>query len=287
MIHDVIEGVSYARLEEPGCPLCGALHASRTIPVSFGMTAAVAECAACRLAYQTPRPSLEASLAYMEMRWRSQDTYVGDPEHQRARAAKQLELLALVAPAGARVLDFGAGIGTFARAARAAGWDAVPQPGEDLWGMEDYRRRLTRYYFFQPRYPFLLRAWKNRAGLENRDHAGHLLSGEARWYPRDFPLRHYIFLSETHARRKYLTRQFDEAEVGLGWHRDKLRATSETLWFPGDERMHFLPRWSSKHFDAGTPFAEHYWEWALPGSAYALDAPPAHPTVFRRAASAD
>lgn len=124
MIHDVIEGVSYARLEEPGCPLCGALHASRTIPVSFGMTAAVAECAACRLAYQTPRPSLEASLAYMEMRWRSQDTYVGDPEHQRARAAKQLELLALVAPAGARVLDFGAGIGTFVRAAGAAGWDA-------------------------------------------------------------------------------------------------------------------------------------------------------------------
>jgi len=167
------------------------------------------------------------------------------------------------------------------RAADAAGYNCVhfneyvfvPQPGEDLWGMEDYRRRLTRYYFFQPRYPFLLRAWKNRAGLENRDHAGHLLSGEARWYPRDFPLRHYIFLSETHARRKYLTRQFDEAEVGLGWHRDKLRATSETLWFPGDERMHFLPRWSSKHFDAGTPFTEHYWEWALPGSAYALDAP--------------
>jgi SAM-dependent methyltransferase len=122
---DTIEGVSYERLERPGCPLCRRLHPARTIEVAFGMTASVAECPGCRLAYQTPRPSLEASLAYMNMRWRSQDAYVADPEQQRARAQAQLELIAPVVPARPRVLDFGSGAGTFVRVAREAGWDAV------------------------------------------------------------------------------------------------------------------------------------------------------------------
>jgi SAM-dependent methyltransferase len=124
VIADVIEGVSYERLEQPGCLLCGRIHAARTIAGGFGMTAMVAECPDCRLAYQSPRPSLEASLAYMNMRWRSQDAYVADPALQRGRVQKQLELLAPLAGASPRVLDFGAGIGTFVRDARARGWQA-------------------------------------------------------------------------------------------------------------------------------------------------------------------
>jgi glycosyltransferase involved in cell wall biosynthesis len=162
------------------------------------------------------------------------------------------------------------------READAAGYNAinfngyifVPRPGENLEGT-DFRRHSTRYYFFQPRYPFLVRAWKNGAGLDNRDFGGHLLSGNARLYPRNFPMRHYIFLSEAGAERKYLDRVFDEAEVARGWHRNKLRATKESLRFPNDDHMFILPHWSSKQFDASTPFKEHYWEWALPGSEYA------------------
>ncbi|HEV3085657.1 MAG TPA: class I SAM-dependent methyltransferase [Candidatus Elarobacter sp.] len=122
---DTIEGVQYERLERPGCPLCGQLHPARAFAVNFGMTASVAECAGCRIAYQTPRPSPAASLAYMNMRWRSQDAYVADAGQQRARAETQLQLLAPLVPEGGRVLDFGAGPGTFVRVAREAGWEAV------------------------------------------------------------------------------------------------------------------------------------------------------------------
>jgi hypothetical protein len=136
----------------------------------------------------------------------------------------------------------------------------LPRRGEDVSGV-DYRRLLTRYYFHQPRYPFLLRAWKNHAGLDNRAHGGHLLSSHARWFPRDFPLRHYIFLSEAGAERKYLTRRFDEDELARGWHDDRVRATKENLRFPDDDRMHRLPDWTSKEFDASHPHKKHFWEW--------------------------
>jgi SAM-dependent methyltransferase len=125
MTVDLIEGVSYQRLESSGCPLCGRVHPARTITVNFGMTATVAECGDCRLAYQTPQPAVEASSAYMDMRWRSQDAYVADREHQRSRARKQLALVSgIVAPAS-RILDFGAGSGAFVATAHERGWDAV------------------------------------------------------------------------------------------------------------------------------------------------------------------
>jgi glycosyltransferase involved in cell wall biosynthesis len=154
------------------------------------------------------------------------------------------------------------------QAADAAGFNSVhfnefvflPRRGEDVSGV-DYRRRMTRYYFHQPRYPFLLRAWKNRAGLDNREQAGHLLSSHARWFPRDFPLRHYILLSEARGENKYLTRKFDEAEIARGWHGNRVRATKENLRFPPDDRMLLLPDWTSKDFDASHPLKEHFWEW--------------------------
>jgi glycosyltransferase involved in cell wall biosynthesis len=153
-------------------------------------------------------------------------------------------------------------------AVNAAGYNCVnfdelvflPRPGEDRY-REDYRQHLTRYYFFQPSYPRLMRAWKNRAGLENCAHAGHVLSGPLRLFPRDFPLRHYIALSEPHAERKYVNRRFDDAELAQGWHRNRLSATKETLCFPGDERMRVLPHWSSKEYDVSEPSSEHFWEW--------------------------
>jgi glycosyltransferase involved in cell wall biosynthesis len=164
------------------------------------------------------------------------------------------------------------------RAADAFGYNCVnfneyvllPRPGENLYG-DDYRKRATRYYFYQDKYPNLQRAWKHHSGLENVTHAGHLLSGPVRMFPREFLLRHYIFLSEAHAERKYLSRSFDEDEVARGWHHDRLIATMQNLEFPDNERMRTLPRWSSKQFDESEPLPEHYWEWTRPSSEYAAD----------------
>ena len=160
--------------------------------------------------------------------------------------------------------------------ADAAGYNAVhfnefvfaPQPGEDLYAT-DYRRRSTRYYFYQPRHPYLVRAWKHRSGLDNRTFGGHLVAGPVRQYPIDFPLRHYIALSEAHAWRKYVGRAFAQAELAHGFHYDRVGLTRESLRFPNDEAglMRTLERWSSKRFDTTSPVSEHYWQWPKASTA--------------------
>jgi len=122
---DTIEGREYPRTEEVGCPLCGRIHGPRALRVRFGMVAMVAECSQCRLAYQSPRPSQAASDAYMNMRWGSSDTYVADVEQQRCRARNQLSYITGVCGKPGKLLDFGAGVGTFIRVALDSGWEAT------------------------------------------------------------------------------------------------------------------------------------------------------------------
>jgi glycosyltransferase involved in cell wall biosynthesis len=139
----------------------------------------------------------------------------------------------------------------------------VPLPGEDV-SRKNYRFALKRYYFFQPVYPHLQRAWKKNAGLDNRDGAGHLVSGDVRMCPEDFVMRHYIFLSEERARKKYVGRPFDRDEVIRGWHYDKIHATPENLSFPrkGDPHFDVLSEPSSERYNITRPLKKHYWEWA-------------------------
>ena len=138
----------------------------------------------------------------------------------------------------------------------------VPRPGEDL-SEEEYRRTSKRYYFFRPRYPYLQRAWKKSAALDNRHWGGHLFTGDVRMYPESFVMRHYIFLSEARARKKYLGRSFDASEVANGWHIDKVAATPENLRFPDedDARLHVQNAEWPHRFDTSRPFGKHYWEW--------------------------
>lgn len=122
-IVDTINGVAYPRTEHVMCPFCSGGHQPRKIPVSFGMSVYIAECASCHLAYQTPRPSLEAALAYMDMRWGSSDPYVFDRRSQLRRALLQFGFVSKLFGAPGRLLDFGAGVGTFMGVARDNGWE--------------------------------------------------------------------------------------------------------------------------------------------------------------------
>lgn len=122
---DIISGKKYYRTELVCCPLCGQRHKSRQLNVRFGMKVMVAECKSCRLAYQTPRPSTEACRAYMDMRWNSSDAYVKDAKSQRRNANKQMQYVNKLHRGPGSLLDFGAGIGTFVRAAMEQGWHAV------------------------------------------------------------------------------------------------------------------------------------------------------------------
>ncbi|MBK7952677.1 MAG: class I SAM-dependent methyltransferase [Candidatus Accumulibacter sp.] len=122
---DLINGDSYPRLDPIACPLCGRVNSPRPIPARFDMQTSVAECVACRLAYQTPRPSEEASRAYMNWRWSSGDRYVTDSESKRRAAREKLRQVEAVRSAPGRLLDFGAGSGAFVRASLDGGWDTV------------------------------------------------------------------------------------------------------------------------------------------------------------------
>jgi SAM-dependent methyltransferase len=146
-IVDVVEGRRYPRRQHVPCPLCGGSPPPRRIPVAFGMVASVAECTACRIAWQTPLPEAEASLAYMNWRWRGTgkgDHYVEDTSNQLGRARVQVGHLRRQGVTGGRLLDFGAGAGAFVRAARDAGFEAegveqsesARQRGRETYGVE-------------------------------------------------------------------------------------------------------------------------------------------------------
>ena len=122
---DIICGRKYCRKDAVGCPLCGQKHKPRLLNVQFEMKVMVAECPSCRLAYQTPRPSVEACQAYMDMRWNSSDSYVRDIKEQQQRAKKQMQYVKQVTSKTGRLLDFGAGIGTFVQTAMMEGWQAI------------------------------------------------------------------------------------------------------------------------------------------------------------------
>lgn len=123
-VSDVIEGRSFTRVEVVGCPLCGRQHPPRIVRGGLGMHAVVAECRPCRIAYQSHRPSLAASIAYMDWRWASADAYVADPGFAMRRAHFQLGLVRQ-RRGPTTLLDFGAGVGSFVRAALDAGFDAT------------------------------------------------------------------------------------------------------------------------------------------------------------------
>jgi SAM-dependent methyltransferase len=123
---DEIAGKLFVRTEYINCPLCNKKHPSRAIVTRFGKTAMVADCKECQLGYQTPRPTLEASIAYMDWRWSSEDSYVRDNGGKRQIADKQMSIVRnQVGDKSVRILDFGAGSGAFVSAAIKEGHEVV------------------------------------------------------------------------------------------------------------------------------------------------------------------
>jgi 2-polyprenyl-3-methyl-5-hydroxy-6-metoxy-1,4-benzoquinol methylase len=122
---DRIDGVTYRREPPIGCPLCGASRPARVIRTRFGVNTSVAECPPCRLAYQTPRPTEDASKAYMDRRWSAGGAYVSNSPAKLRSARRKLATLSSLLTGRARLLDFGAGSGAFVRVCRDAGMEAL------------------------------------------------------------------------------------------------------------------------------------------------------------------
>jgi hypothetical protein len=133
---------------------------------------------------------------------------------------------------------------------------------------------VRTYYYFRPfEGPRLMRARKKGAGLTMAPPAsegvasGHLLFGEdVRLAPERFALRHYIFLDQDHAHRKYAERVFAETELAVGWHRNRSGFPPEAFTFPPADRLLKLPQSGSHAFDRSEPKTTHYWQWREAGS---------------------
>lgn len=126
----------------------------------------------------------------------------------------------------------------------------------------DYTRAMTTYYYYAPKQPRLVRAWRRDAGLDNVGYAGHLLAGEGmKLWPANFILRHYIALSHQHAIRKYVGRKFDERELNMGWHFNRSGLMPDDLRLRPSTHLRQLDRWDDQQFDLSAPSALHYWEW--------------------------
>jgi glycosyltransferase involved in cell wall biosynthesis len=137
----------------------------------------------------------------------------------------------------------------------------IPLPGENFVGI-DYTRLMNHYYFFQPTYPRLLRAWKKCDGLSWGNSGGHQLIGsDLRRFPKDLFLRHYIALSEGYVRQKYIGRQFSEEDLKLGWHFNRLNLTEEMLSLRRSPSVCKMTDTSLNVFDLSHPKTKHFWHW--------------------------
>jgi glycosyltransferase involved in cell wall biosynthesis len=137
----------------------------------------------------------------------------------------------------------------------------IALPGEDFRHAE-YRQFMRNYYFFEPSHPRLMRAWKKTAGFDNSAAGGHILQGtDIRIAPHDFQLRHYVMLSEEHAREKYLNRRFDPTDLAKGWHGNRLNIAASAFRVRASPVIRTLLHADSSELDMTAPTTRHFWEW--------------------------
>jgi glycosyltransferase involved in cell wall biosynthesis len=138
----------------------------------------------------------------------------------------------------------------------------VPMVGEDFY-QTDYVQQMRRYYFFQPAYPRLMRAWKRSANVSNIDAGGHKLSGtNVQIHPVDFNLRHYIALSEEHVMKKYVGRKFSREDLESGWHFNRLGIRPDQLRLRNSNCIFQLNEPTDRAFEKSSPTSQHFWEWS-------------------------
>ena len=154
--------------------------------------------------------------------------------------------------------------------ADAAGFNAVnfhecvfiPLPGADHYHT-DYVETMRDYYFFQPFYPRLNRAWRRDAMLDNLSQGGHIVAGPAmNLSPHDLILRHYIVLSQAQANAKYLNRAFSEEDLHSGWHTRRVKINADAMRLKTHPAMRYLnDPLNHGLFDLSQPVDTHFWEW--------------------------
>ncbi len=114
----------------PQCPLCGE-EFDRNIRLKAYLgdyPLSIWECPECRLAFQSPQPTAQQSIDYMNWRYSStdpRDVYITDRAGKLRICEDRLRWLREFSVPNKRILDVGSGNGAFVRASLDAGYDAV------------------------------------------------------------------------------------------------------------------------------------------------------------------
>lgn len=121
----------------------------------------------------------------------------------------------------------------------------------------EFHRTMRWYYPFLPAFPHRLNAWKRQAvRVDLASHAGHRVDFPGlRMYPRSFPMRHYLFLSLSHAIRKYVRARYDPLAVQSGWHGWRARLRADTIRLPSQNELRAYV--SDDELDPSDPVTSH------------------------------
>ncbi len=94
----------------------------------------------------------------------------------------------------------------------------------------DFLHTMRSYYPYVPRLPHRLNAWKRQDGPVELAAGGHLVRFPGlRMAPQSLYSRHYLFLSVTHAARKFGPGRYAPEEVAHGWHRWRVQLDPATI----------------------------------------------------------
>jgi glycosyltransferase involved in cell wall biosynthesis len=125
----------------------------------------------------------------------------------------------------------------------------------------EFLSTLRTYYPFRPRSPHCVRALKKQDGpMEIAWSGGHNVrfAHTPALYPTPFRMKHYLFLSVDHAKRKYVTRPYRADLRARGWHGWRARLRPEDIRLPagGDLRVTA----SDQDLDPSNPWTTHWLE---------------------------
>jgi glycosyltransferase involved in cell wall biosynthesis len=121
-----------------------------------------------------------------------------------------------------------------------------------------FQETMRSYYPFQPWFPHRVQAWRRPvAQVDLASSAGHEVRFPGvKLAPWNFPMRHYLFLSQKHAIDKYVRRTYAPESVARGWSGWRVGLQREMVSLPPSSELRVYD--GDETLDPANPWTEHY-----------------------------
>jgi len=133
----------------------------------------------------------------------------------------------------------------------------LPTSRDESFEDTDYVNEMLHYYYFAPKKLRRINAWKSTGKkIDLCSSGGHRVHFEKiHIYNYNFILRHYIFLSHTHACVKYGSRTHHKSELKRGWHIERHGFDPEKIQLPHKDQLKKVA--TDRALDTSDPWAHH------------------------------